>query len=236
MKTRNTLLVVAFCAVCVLATSASTAQAGLLWDVQFSDTGSNVQTGAAALGAAGDPAWNSLTTNSGSTTGLNDTAGANPITVSYSAGGSYTDNSGPFNPASTANLMSSYLYDFGASASPTFTVGGLAAGANFTLVVYGAGNVAGQGDTTINVNGSFFGSTTGADRILSNGPGDAYAIGTVTSNALGQLIVAVGNPNNYSAINGFQLYSSSTPEPCSFILSGLGAVGLLAAVRRRRKA
>ena len=217
----------------VLAMSAG-ARASILWDVQFSAGGSNVQTGSAVLGSGSDPAWNSLTGGNGTDTTVTDTTGANPITVTYGTNGSsYTDNGGsPMDPGTT-NLMASYIYAHNDASNPTFTVSGLADNATYTLVLYGAGDQAGQGDPAIDVNSSLFGSTTAADRMISNGPGDAYAIGTVTSDGSGNLVVTTGNPSNYSAINGFQL--QSVPEPASVMLCGMGILGLLAIARRRRK-
>ncbi len=57
-------------------------------------------------------------------------------------------------------------------------------------------------------------------RITGATPGETITIG------------ATQGPNGTATIAGITF----TPEPSSFILCGLGAVGLLLAVRRRRKA
>jgi hypothetical protein len=59
----------------------------------------------------------------------------------------------------------------------------------------------------------------------------AYYTGTFTANATTQLIVV--NNQGGNQIDGLVL---STPEPSSFVLGGLGAIGLFVAARRRRKA
>jgi MYXO-CTERM domain-containing protein len=138
--------------------------------------------------------------------------------------------------AATTPLMQDYLYDNPAAVGnpgPSFTVHGLTPNTWYELVVYGAGNDAGQGTSAIKGNGTDIGLTNASSRQISLGPGIAYAEGMVHSNGVGDLNVATYSNGSYSAVNGFQL--STAPEPSSFILGGLAAIGLFAAVRRRRQ-
>jgi PEP-CTERM motif-containing protein len=50
------------------------------------------------------------------------------------------------------------------------------------------------------------------------------------------VITGSSGAGNFAIIDGFQLSPAPTPEPASFILGGLGTIGLFITARRRRRA
>ena len=193
---------------CAFATAA-TAQS--LWDVQFAASSGfggslSAQNGSLILGSPGDPTWNLLgqAGPGGAGIQINNTAGGNPLilTTSYlntinSAG--VTDR----------NLLNDYAYSATgySPASVSVTIAGLTANAPYELVLYSAGDANQGGIWT--VNGSSFGTTTAASRLIGAGPGVAYLEGVVTANGSGALTLN-GVPNTaggniFVALNGFQL-------------------------------
>jgi hypothetical protein len=183
----------------------------VLIDVDFGSGAT--QTGAAVLGSSGD-VWNAVTGNTGT---IVNSAGStvSGVGLNLSAYGLYTDTGGTAMDAATTPLMEDYA--FGYSSTPTVTVSltGLTAyaGANYTLVVYAAGDDTGQG-ATLNVTSGASGgntgstlSTTATSRQVSAGSGVAYTTFTGTING-GTLTFTANilSGQSFTDVNGFQLY------------------------------
>ena len=187
---------------------------GELMDFHF---GAVTQTGAAAVGTAGD-LWNGANLTNGGPVLLKDTAGsATSVSVTWTSGdawgvtGPVYNNTGSTGMDSATNWMmrsflASYSYKPGAT-NLTLTLTGLAHSQAYTLVLYGAGDQKGEG-TIFTVSGAstYTGTTTGTDRKITNGPGDAYVVMSVVSSPTGTLkLTAAKNSYPYAVLNGFQL-------------------------------
>lgn len=182
--------------------------------------GADTQTGAAAIGSAGD-LWNATNLTNGGPVLLKDTTGlATSISVSWTSGDAWAPTKTlSSNTTSTAmdpatnwlmrSAASSYSYKPGAT-NLTLSLSGLAASQSYTLVLYGSGDEKNEG-TIFTVNGAstYTASTSGVDRKISNGPGDAYVVLQVVSSPTGTLKVTTAKGNYaYAVLNGFQLQSS----------------------------
>lgn len=215
-----------------------------LMDVQFGAgiSSGNIQSGAAVLGQGGDT-WNPMqyfagplliSANQGNSfnfapTNLVDSWGVvltNVGVSSYNWSGKSSNAQGTpsdasYNsPVATTNLMGNYFYTTGNAAPSNAIVEiiyGLApyVGENLNLVIYAAGNAAGQGSALNILSGASGGNTastlttTAASRKVSAGIGVAYNTfsGTLTN---GTLMFSVTNNGStqYGPINGFQLQLS----------------------------
>ena len=176
------------------------------------------QTGAAVLGSAGD-AWNAITA---STSTLHNSAGTtvNGVGLTLTDQGVFTDAGGDAMDAGTTALMQDYAYGNTTPATVTVTFTGLSNYTNslFALVVYAAGDQAGQGGS-LNLTGATGGNTastlttTAASRQVSAGSGVAYNAfsGTLASGTL--TLVVSANGSAYSIVNGFQLLLSGQQPP-----------------------
>lgn len=181
--------------------------------------GAAVQTGAAALGAAGDK-WNAANVINGSNLALVDSTGAStPITVSWTSGTTPTQTgtitaykTGTSMDTATAPLMTSYAQSPAVNTTDwtnlSVTISGLAKYKVYTVAVYGAGTQVGEG-TNFVVTGcvSYWPMTVGINRQISDGIGNAYAVVSVMSSATGT--IAIHTKGNgflpYTVMNGFQL-------------------------------
>ena len=113
-------------------------------------------------------------------------------------------------------------------------------GAAFTLVLYGAGDSVGQGDTFGLAGGTGGNSaatltTTGNDRNIFNGIGDAYNTYTGTVGAGGTLTVSVttNGTSEYGPLDGLQLEEVGVPEPATWLGGALLLGGIGVNLRRR---
>ncbi len=222
-----------------------------LYDVQFSDPANyTAMSGAAVWGSAGD-VWNNYLVNwsydnNPNPMTLADTTGNSSAGVTvgvWNYGGPSYWASGNTTVANPAALMDDYIYS--APAGDGWPIraelGGLADDASYQLVVYASGNASGQGATISLATDSTFSTilqsvvTTGNDRDITQGQGDAYQIFSGTTSATGTIDFEVANTSQYHALNGLQLDVESVPEPGTYalVLSGAGA---LLGFRARRKA
>jgi cellulose 1,4-beta-cellobiosidase len=171
------------------------------------------QTGAAVLGSAGNT-WNAV---SGSTGTIVNSGGSTVSGVGLNLGayGVYTDTGGTAMDAATTPLMQDYAFGYSSTPTVTVSITGLTAyaGANYTLVIYAAGDNSGQG-ATLNVTSGASGgntgstlSTTATSRQVSAGAGVAYTTFTGTING-GTLTFTANilSGQSFTDVNGFQLY------------------------------
>ena len=188
------------------------------------------QTGAAVLGSSGD-VWNAIAATSGA---LVNSAG-NPVTgVGYAVNNGsqvYLATSGTPTDFGTTNLMQDYAFGFnhsGYTLTIQFSLTGLTGytGDNFSLVLYAAGNAAGQG-ATLTLTGATGGNTgsnlitSAASRQISAGVGVAYQTftGTLTNGTL--TINATENAGQtFTVLNGYQL-QLITPASTNAYLTSL---------------
>jgi hypothetical protein len=225
--------------------SLASVNAQTLINVDFGTGSSPTMSGAAILGSAGD-VWNPISADQNGVALLNSAGTAVTGTSwTYTTGHGLFDNTGgTAMDAATTPLMEDYMY--GNAGNEGGTIFGLTPGAAFTLVIYGAGDSVGQsdimslsGDMTGGNTGSIL-TTTGVDRKISNGIGDAYNTFTGIVGASGQIQVvlapntAVNPSNTNAAFNGFQILEAPVPEPSTYALM-LGGLGLLAFVTLRRR-
>lgn len=247
MKKIKALPVAAIGAAC-LAIGNQSAKAQL-YDVQFVQPGQyTAMSGAAVLGSSGD-IWNPYLVNwsydnnpnpmtLANTTG-NSAAGVqvgvwNYVGASYWASGNTTT-------ANPASLMEDYIYSAPSGDGWPIKVqlSALPANASYQLVVYAAGNGAGQGATISLATDNTFSTilqssaTAGNDRDITQGQGDAYQIFNGTTDGGGNIFFEVANTSQYHALNGLQLELTAVPEPSSMALC-LGGLMLLGLQRYRR--
>jgi hypothetical protein len=212
-----------------------------LFNVDAAGSGNPVYTGAAVFGSSGD-LWN---TYNGQAWGPHNIVTIFDSTGSTAAGvtvdvwnyyGTY-DNSG----GTTSNpmgLMEDYInaYGSGDGFPIRVEVANLPVSMAFSLVVYAAGDTAGQGGTISLATDSSFGtilqsgSTTAASRDINAGAGVAYQLFSGTTSASGTIDFEIANTSDWHSLNGFQL--QVVPEPSTMALGGSG-LALLALLRRR---
>jgi hypothetical protein len=184
--------------------------------------GALTQTGGAALGKTGD-IWNANNLTNGNLLPLKDSTGAaTSITVSWTSGetnqatGSISSSkTGTPMDVATTPLMCGYAESSAVNATTftnlSVTISGLAHGKTYTLALYGAGDLIGQGsDFTIVGASTAYIHTLGINRMISDGSGtifgNAYGVATVVASSTGTVkINARENALPYTVINGFQL-------------------------------
>jgi hypothetical protein len=171
------------------------------------------QTGAAVLGSAGNT-WNAV---SGNTSTIFNSTGStvSGVGLNLNAYGLFTDTGGTAMDAATTPLMQDYAFGYSSTPTVTVSITGLTAyaGANYTLVIYAAGDNSGQGanlNVTSGASGGNTGSTlstTATSRQVSAGAGVAYTTFTGTING-GTLTFTANilSGQSFTDVNGFQLY------------------------------
>jgi hypothetical protein len=224
---------------------------------------STQQTGAAVLGSAGDT-WNLLNFPFASTgqyatpwTLTTVSGGTTPVTFSLFQPGNaiygQVNPQGSATDAGTTALMQSSLesYNLGNGNYYIAQLNNMSsfAGDNFTLEVYAGAPTPQTQDiyftsayNGVAVTGGNTGSTlttSSADRMLSNGPGDAYVtftgtfVGGMAGNTVNFIVSDPGSQRGDN-FNGFQLDITPAPEPSTIALVTVGGLGMLTLVRRRK--
>jgi regulation of enolase protein 1 (concanavalin A-like superfamily) len=202
------------------AVTPSTPYAGnpVLIDVDFGSGAT--QSGTAVLGSAGDK-WNAVAATTG--TLVNSTNSTlSGVGLNLSSYGVYTDAGGTTMDAATSALMQDYAFGYSSTPNITVNLTGLSAyrSADFTLVVYAAGDTPGQGASVSLTGGASGGNTgsalvvTGSSRSLSAGPGVGYT--TFTGTLTGGTLSIVASPLSgqaFTCFNGFQLRLSPRRPP-----------------------
>lgn len=240
MKTFNPEKIFGFLAAIALS-SATLSASAQLYNVDAGTGSSPTYTGAAVLGSSGD-LWNGITGSDFGdfTTAISDSTG------SFAAGTTIrvwnyafrSDNSG----GSTANpmsLMQDYITSPGWGAGDGWPIkvqlSNLPASTAFNLVVYAAGDAAGQGGqiTLFDPSGNMVANTTAATRDITTGAGDAYVTFSGTTKVDGTVYFeVVTTHDDWHALNGLQLQLTSVPEPSTLALGACG-MGLLMFFRNR---
>lgn len=224
-----------FATLALLAGVAPSAQAAAsLVDVQFVGYSSDVQSGAALAGSAGDK-WNTLTYGAGTGT-LSYVDGTDSfVGITYSAQNFWTSNAGTYQFAGTAydNLMRTSLAGYGNDIQIDLT--GLAAGQSYGFYVYTQGDDNSKGRSIgFSANGIAVGTATQTN-IGTLVEGNNYVYFTATANTLGQIDLDAKNLAGEANINGFQMMTA-VPESSSLVLMGAGLAALAALSLRRRNA
>ena len=181
--------------------------------------GPGAQTGAAALGVAGDT-WPSSTLSQNPTTPLplvNTLGVPTGVSLTWQNGtggqpGSLTTGQtsqywSPYD-AATSTLMTSYLKAYhytNNTGAILLTLNGLTPSADYDVILYAAG--LNPGATYFNITGTGVSpvSASGATRRISDGEGVAFAAETVTTSATGTLTIRTANSGSWIYVNGFQL-------------------------------
>ncbi len=216
----------------VLLLSASAAFATAI-NVQFgAASAAQQQTGAAAIGAAGDY-WNYSNAASGTNSLLDTKQAATGVSVTFAASGVYTSAAGSsaFSGTQYANLMQGYLYASGSN-TITLTLKGLAAGQGYNLDFYTQGDAQASGrSSTVTVNSVTATSTqTNAGTFIQ---GNNYLVFSGAADALGYVSIGVVAKSGEANVNGLQLVTATVPEPSTLALVGAGLASLGLLSRRR---
>lgn len=215
-----------------------------LFNVDAGGSGNPLYSGAAVLGSSGD-VWNSYVGQAWgphNVVTLQDSTGSSTAGVTVDVWNYYGtyDNTG----GTTANpmgLMEDYINAYGSvdgfpirielANLPTLTA--------FNLVIYAAGDSAGQGGTiSLATDNSFAtilqtGTTTAASRDISAGAGVAYQTFSGTTSASGTIDFQIANTADWHSFNGLQLQLTPVPEPSTLALAGMGGLITFGWLRRR---
>ena len=181
--------------------------------------GAMTQTGGAALGGAGD-LWNSSNMTNGTLVLQDSTGAATPISVTWTSGEAgvatttiWSSKAGTPMDAATTPLMIGYAESNAATPTTysnlTVTLTGLQHGKTYTLALYGAGDMVGQGTTfkIIGANTAWAG-TLSDNRMISCGANNAYGVTTFQASSTGTASITTKQGNGgvpHTVMNGFQL-------------------------------
>ncbi len=163
------------------------------------------------------------------------TSGTGAGTTSYTISGpglsGYTGFPAGGSDANVNTLLSTFYYG-GGSRDETLTINGLTPGSNVTLTVlgaaFGAGSVGGREEL---VTGSG-GATVNYEE--NNGMFSTLAYNTVVP-VSGTISITSHATDGGGDTLHYYGFTVTTPEPSTFVLGGLGLLGLLLAARRRRQ-
>jgi hypothetical protein len=154
---------------------------------------------------------------------LNSTGTASGI--SFSIGPVGVDNESPTvgQPTNANALLSDYVFNHSAgnSTNASFTLSDLTPGAIYDVYLYHSS------DSSIAITGGTLTPAT-LSGIYNSGN---TALFVVNADGSGHITGTMGGGLN--VLNGLSVFSTA-PEPSSFVLCGLGAIGMFIVVRRRR--
>ncbi len=230
--------------------AASAAQAGPIVNVQFGDSTTPLYVGTAALPSGTGTVWNLLTGGGLGGASLpsgsleNSFGGSSSVTYTATTDWGFANVTGnPFfltsdySNTGAPNLVNSQMGET-PSGTGEILVSGLAAGHLYSLYLYSDRDV--PSAYTIFTVTDAHGSqqlTAGNQSTLTTGfhtPEDYVAFTGLSPNGSNQIEIQFADPG-YAGINGFQLVDT-TPEPGTFLLFGMGTIGMFLMVRRRRGA
>lgn len=214
-----------------------------LYNVDAGDLNTQNYSGAAVLGSSGD-VWNAYTApwNWGphGVVAISDSTGSFAAGVqvdiwNYATGANNTGGT----TATPSSLMQDYITAPGWGAGDGWPIkvqlSNLPASSAFNLVVYSAGDSAGQGAqiTLFDPSGNMVSNTSGTTRDISTGLGDSYVAFNGTTKADGTVYFEVATTHDdWHALNGLQLQLVSVPEPSTMAL-GVCGMGLVMFLRKR---
>ncbi len=212
----------------VLAVSVIAGNASAIINVDLGDIESyNTFSGQGVYADPGNDTWNvfGATGWDDITTGplLGSDGTVTGVSMTVSAGGNWRYGN------SNAMLKDYAFTSMGDRDVRTIRISGLAAGSEYTLYLYGAGDVWDQGTAF-----TFGGNTAHTTGYTGSGyvPGANYVVMSATADGFGNIAGSWTNStltasyNQYGAFNGIQI----VPEPATLVLFGLGGV----LIRRRR--
>jgi hypothetical protein len=128
------------------------------------------------------------------------------------------------------DLFSNALIDdFGAGF--TFTLSGLTAGKSYNVAVYGSDNVSFVGGSASwTVQGKAIGSTTGTSGAAFSNGQNYLVDDNVVANSLGDIVIVTSSGASFTQYSGVSV--AAVPEPSSYVLSLIGGLALVIALRR----
>jgi hypothetical protein len=228
----------------VLALSAASANAAMVWNVNI---GTEIDSTDNFVGAAtentANSTWNSVPSADQTGMALKDsTDAATGVTLDFNtvrvpSGTIYST----YTTAGQLEIFDTYAGADGVSVD--FTLKGLDTGATYDLIIYsdwkwGNANYPVAQTTGTGMSGTIWINSTGSDSLVEDtdpantaAQGNWFRITGLTPDVSGELAFDAGNGEN-GAFSAFQLINT-IPEPATMSLLALGGLGVLARRRRR---